>query len=236
MSRSQRAAHGRKLARAARRAGLRRRPSWSTASRRRAARRFKQPALAATLDQLAHAGLDDFYRGDVGREIAADLERVGSPVTRADLEALPRQCRRAAVGRRSTPARSTTRRRRRQGLASLMILALFDRLRRRRRRRASITCTAWSRRPSARLRVRDRVITDPDRLPHPPDRYLSDAFLDAEAQQDRPPQGRALAGARGDGRHHLDGRRRRLGPRRLLHPVALLGVRLRRACCRAPAC
>ena len=31
-------------------------------------------------------GLDDFYRGDVGREIAADLERIGSPVTRDDLE------------------------------------------------------------------------------------------------------------------------------------------------------
>ena len=42
-------------------------------------------ALAATLDQLANAGLDDFYRGDVGREIAADLERIGSPVTREDL-------------------------------------------------------------------------------------------------------------------------------------------------------
>ena len=45
----------------------------------------QQPALAATLDHLAHAGLDDFYRGDVGREIAADLERIGSPVTRDDL-------------------------------------------------------------------------------------------------------------------------------------------------------
>jgi hypothetical protein len=38
--------------------------------------------LAATLEQLGHAGLDDFYRGDVGREVAADLERAGSPVTR----------------------------------------------------------------------------------------------------------------------------------------------------------
>ena len=46
---------------------------------------LKQSALAATLDHLAHAGLDDFYRGDVGREIAADLERIGSPVTRDDL-------------------------------------------------------------------------------------------------------------------------------------------------------
>ena len=47
--------------------------------------RLKQTALAATLDQLVNAGLDDFYRGDVGREIAADLERIGSPVTREDL-------------------------------------------------------------------------------------------------------------------------------------------------------
>ncbi len=48
------------------------------------------PALAATLEQLGHAGLDDFYRGDVGREIAADLERAGSPVTRADIRATGR--------------------------------------------------------------------------------------------------------------------------------------------------
>ena len=43
------------------------------------------PALAATLDHLAASGLDDFYRGDVGREIAGDLERIGAPVTREDL-------------------------------------------------------------------------------------------------------------------------------------------------------
>ncbi len=43
------------------------------------------PALGATLEQLSHAGLDDFYRGDVAREIAADLERIGAPVTREDL-------------------------------------------------------------------------------------------------------------------------------------------------------
>src|SRR5215211_8670459 len=46
----------------------------------------KLPALADTLAHLAGAGLEDFYRGDVGREIAADLEAIGSPVTRGDLE------------------------------------------------------------------------------------------------------------------------------------------------------
>src|SRR6185295_17593307 len=48
--------------------------------------RLKQTEFAATLEHLAHAGLEDFYRGDVGREIAADLDRIGSPVTRDDME------------------------------------------------------------------------------------------------------------------------------------------------------
>ncbi|MFC5085799.1 gamma-glutamyltransferase [Microvirga arabica] len=50
----------------------------------------RTPRLADTLEQLAHAGLADFYRGDVGREIALDLERIGSPIIRKDLEDLSR--------------------------------------------------------------------------------------------------------------------------------------------------
>ncbi len=46
-----------------------------------------QPVLAATLWRLAEAGIDDFYRGDLARAVAADLERCGSPVTQADLAA-----------------------------------------------------------------------------------------------------------------------------------------------------
>src|SRR5215211_6529302 len=33
---------------------------------------LRQAALADTIDHLAHAGLDDFYRGDVGREVGED--------------------------------------------------------------------------------------------------------------------------------------------------------------------
>src|SRR6202050_5048554 len=40
---------------------------------------LKQERLGETLSHLAHAGLDDFYRGDVGRETAADLDRLGGP-------------------------------------------------------------------------------------------------------------------------------------------------------------
>ena len=44
-----------------------------------------QPALALTLDYLVQAGLEDLYRGDVGRELAADLEELSSPLGREDL-------------------------------------------------------------------------------------------------------------------------------------------------------
>src|SRR5690348_16917926 len=49
--------------------------------------RFRNPRLAATFERLAHAGLDDFYRGDVARSIARDLSAAGSPLALADLEA-----------------------------------------------------------------------------------------------------------------------------------------------------
>jgi gamma-glutamyltranspeptidase/glutathione hydrolase len=139
----------------------------------------KQEALAATLDHLAHAGLDDFYRGDVAREIAADLDRLGSPVTRADLErcratvAEPLSMRLKGATLFNTPPPT-------QGLASLMILALFDRL--------NVTeaesfdhvhgVIEATKRAFA---LRNRVITDPDRVPVPLDRYLRADFLDGEA-------------------------------------------------------
>nr|NKR04389.1 gamma-glutamyltransferase [Escherichia coli] len=85
------------------------------------------PLLAATLEQLAHAGLSDFYRGDIGREIAVDLERLGAPVTRADLEAFaavertPLSIRRRDATLYNFPPPT-------QGLAALLILGIFDRL------------------------------------------------------------------------------------------------------------
>jgi len=139
---------------------------------------LKQTALAATLDQLAHAGLDDFYRGDVGRELAADLDGIGSPVTRADLEA----CRATlaeplsvalGVGTAYNTPPPT------QGLASLMILALFERLRVTEAESFDHVHGLVEATKRA-FRVRDRVITDPDRPPHPLERYLDARFLDAE--------------------------------------------------------
>ncbi|WP_406854854.1 gamma-glutamyltransferase [Alsobacter sp. KACC 23698] len=138
------------------------------------------PALAATLDQLGNAGLDDFYRGDVGREIAADLERIGAPVTRADLERYrARMVEPLAVaipGAQLYNFPPPT-----QGLASLIILALFSRLGVSRGEgfehlHGMVEATKRA------FRVRDAVVTDPARLLYEPADYLSAAFLDGEAQ------------------------------------------------------
>ena len=155
--------------------------------------KLKQSALAFTLDHLARAGLDDFYRGDVGREIAADLEKIGSPVTRDDLKryhasiAEPLSVKLNAGTIYNTPPPT-------QGLASLIILALYERLR-----------VARSR----ELRVRPRPRRgDQARLPRArPHRHRSGAGAAAaraiprreiprrRSPEDRPPQGREMAGA-----------------------------------------
>jgi oxamate amidohydrolase len=143
--------------------------------------KLKQPALSATLDHLAHTGLDDFYRGDVGREIAADLERIGSPVTRDDLAryrasiAEPLSVKLEAGTLFNTPPPT-------QGLASLLILALYERLRVPEAEgfdfvHGLVECTKRA------FRVRDRYVTDPSRLPYPPDRYFDPKFLDIEVQR-----------------------------------------------------
>jgi gamma-glutamyltranspeptidase/glutathione hydrolase len=142
---------------------------------------LKQEALAGTLAQLAHAGLDDFYRGDVGREIAADLERLGSPVTRHDLtryraslaEPLRADLPSGAVYNTDAPT---------QGVVSLMILALFARLNVKEPEgfdhvHGLVEATKRA------LRVRDRVVTDPNHLAHALDRCLEERFIAGEAMK-----------------------------------------------------
>ncbi len=48
---------------------------------------FRQGALPDTLDRLAHAGLRDFYEGDVAATLAADFAATGSLLTAEDLRA-----------------------------------------------------------------------------------------------------------------------------------------------------
>jgi oxamate amidohydrolase len=142
---------------------------------------LKQAAFAATLDHLAHEGLDDFYRGDVGREIAADLERIGSPVTRDDLLRYraairdPLSVRIGAGTLYNTPPPT-------QGLASLIILALYERLKVAEPEGFDFVHGLVEATKRA-FRVRDRFVTDPNRLDHAPDRFLEDRFIAAEAER-----------------------------------------------------
>jgi len=140
---------------------------------------LKQTALAATLDQLVNAGLGDFYRGDVGREIAADLERIGSPVRRTDLEGYEAVVREPLSVTLQTGTLYNTPPPT-QGLASLIILALFERLRVTEAESFDHVHGIVEATKRAFL-VRDRYVTDPGQLSHPPARYLDKAFLDAEA-------------------------------------------------------
>jgi gamma-glutamyltranspeptidase/glutathione hydrolase len=89
--------------------------------------RLKQPALARTLRRLVRDGLDGFYHGELARDIAADLEAAGSPVSAADLAA-HRVSRPPPLTTRITGASLYNAAPPTQGLAALLILALYDRL------------------------------------------------------------------------------------------------------------
>ena len=88
---------------------------------------LRQPTLANTLNQLGHAGLEDFYRGDIAQRLAQDLAAVGSPVSAQDLASYQAQISKPLAltmsqGTVYNLAPPT------QGLASLLILGQFDRL------------------------------------------------------------------------------------------------------------
>ena len=142
---------------------------------------LKQEKFADTLAHLADAGLDDFYRGDVGHELAVDLERLGSPVTREDLvryratlrDPLQLNLPVGVVYNTDAPT---------QGVVSLMILALFDRFDVKEAEsfdHIHLLIEATKR----ALLVRDRAVTDPSHLSHPLERYLDERFISGEAMK-----------------------------------------------------
>jgi gamma-glutamyltranspeptidase len=137
------------------------------------------PRLADTLGQLAHAGLDDFYRGDVGRELAADLERAGSPVIRADLAGYRAQ-RVAPLSLRLRDATLWNFPPPSQGLASLILLGIFDHL--------GVTEPDGLAHHHGLIEavkrafaIRDRVVTDPAFLREDPDAWLTPEAIAREA-------------------------------------------------------
>lgn len=140
---------------------------------------LRQPALAQTLATLAECGLDDFYRGSIAARIGAELERLGSPLRVSDLAAYsaqivdPLSVRLGDSIIYNLPPPT-------QGLAALMILGIFERLgvgegEGFAHLHGLIEATKRA------FRVRDRVVTDPRRLPADPRGFLTAAALDERA-------------------------------------------------------
>ncbi len=140
---------------------------------------FKQPALAATLERLGTAGLDDFYRGEVARALAAELARAGSPVGLADLEGHEaRETAPLQVALREGTAYNLPPPT--QGLAALILLGVFERLGCREAEGFDYVHGLVEASKRA-FRVRDAHITDPAYMTRAPRDFLRPAALDEMA-------------------------------------------------------
>ncbi|UJW85699.1 gamma-glutamyltransferase family protein [Devosia sp. SL43] len=141
--------------------------------------RFVQPALAGTLERLASAGLDDFYRGDIAATHGQYLADSDSPLRQDDFApyraetGAPLSVKTSAGMLHTTPPPT-------QGVATLMALALFDRL--------GVTeadgfthlhglVEATKRAYS----LRNRHVADPDFMTEDLRHWLSDTYLDTLA-------------------------------------------------------
>ena len=148
--------------------------------------KLRQPRVADTLARLSQAGLSDFYRGDLARSMAADLQKAGSPLRLPDPErhqaTLVTPLSLDVTGHKVFNMPPPT-----QGLASLLILGLYA------RRIANeadgidylhrlVECT------KAAFRVRNRHVTDPDYMERAAVDFLTEeslAALDKTVATDR---------------------------------------------------
>ena len=141
--------------------------------------RFTNPRLARTLRRLAEDGLDGFYRGALARDIAAGLAAAGSPIAAADLAAhrartvTPLSVRLAHGVAWNMPPPT-------QGLASLMILALFERLGVAEGEGFAHLHGLIEATKQAFL-VRDAHVADPDHMEVDPESFLTNEALDERA-------------------------------------------------------
>jgi gamma-glutamyltranspeptidase len=138
--------------------------------------RFRQPRIAETLRHLCKAGLDDFYRGDLARKIAADLERAGTPLRLEDLE----RYRALTVsplaidiaGHKVFNMPPPT-----QGLASLLLLGIYERLHIPEAETFDFVHGLVESTKRA-FKVRDTHVTDPEYMKIEPTEFLSPSLLD----------------------------------------------------------
>ena len=135
---------------------------------------INQP-LANTFKHLAEAGLDDFYRGKLAKQMASELAEAGSPLTLDDFNQyqatvstpLTVDISKGSLYNLDAPT---------QGLASLLILAIYDRL------VAQVTSEVEHihllvEASKQAFIIRDQHITDPAYLTKPLQTWLSDDVI-----------------------------------------------------------
>lgn len=145
--------------------------------------RFVNTRLAATLQRLADAGLDDFYRGDLARSIAHDLSSLETLVTLDDLER-HRARERTPLALKHTLGTVYNMPPPTQGLVSLLILGVLDRV---------LTddmdplgpefVHACVEATKLAFQVRDEHVTDPDHMRIDAVTQLDPALLDTMASR-----------------------------------------------------
>jgi len=140
---------------------------------------FRQAALAETLKRLAAEGTEGFYRGRLAKAIAADLAKAGSPLAPADLErhkALAVAPLTVPVGPHAVYNMPPPT----QGLASLILLGVYDRLGVREAEGFDFVHGLVESTKQA-FRVRDRYVTDPAFMAADPKDFLLPTSLDRMA-------------------------------------------------------
>ena len=143
--------------------------------------RLKQPRIAATLRRLADSGLDDFYRGELARTIAADLARAGSPISADDLsrhsalDAKPLSLKVSGHKLYNMPPPT-------QGLASLILLGVYERLGIEAAETAEYVHGLVEATKQA-FRVRDAHVCDPTYMKVDPEKFLAESSLDGMAAE-----------------------------------------------------
>lgn len=144
---------------------------------------LRQPGMARLLSELSEKGLRDFYDGETSEYIAKALFAAGSLIQKKDLQAYraqitePLSCT-ISKGRLFNLGAPT------QGVASLIILALYDRLHQDswnelERVHHLVECTKQA------FMVRDKAVSDPKRLNCNLQQFLDDDLLDSLAQKVR---------------------------------------------------
>ncbi|MDO8826880.1 gamma-glutamyltransferase family protein [Methylophaga sp.] len=137
---------------------------------------IRNPNLSQLLKSLAENGLDDFYRGETAKTIADFFEQSASPLSHADFihhtatYVEPLQVYTSQAKLYNLPAPT-------QGIASLLILAIYDRL----------FDASWDEAEQIHhlveatkqaFLIRDQYVTDPDKLTEALSDFLTEASLD----------------------------------------------------------